>query len=75
MLHIAGTAAGRVFMRGTNKDLYELEYTSESRWFFGSGARVGVTNRSSGTLSTWMPSVFSSYREESGFVTKCQLID
>ena len=60
MLHIAGTTSGRVFMRGGNKDLYELEYSSESRWFFGSGARVGITNRSSGNLSTWMPSIMSS---------------
>ena len=60
MLHIAGTDSGRVFMRGGNKNLYELEYSSESRWFFGSGARVGITNRSSGSLTTWMPSIMSS---------------
>ena len=60
MLQISGTASGRVFMRGSNKELYELEYTSDSRWFFGSGAKVTLTNHSSGTLSNWMPSVFSA---------------
>ncbi len=63
MLQIAGTSPGRVFMRGANKDLYELEYSSESGWFFGSGARVSITNRSSGTLSAWMPSLLTSTSE------------
>ena len=63
MRSIVGTSTGRVFMLGANKDLYELDYSSESRWFFGSGTRVGITNRSSGSLSTWMPTMLSSSSE------------
>jgi hypothetical protein len=60
ILAISGTHSGRIFMTGSNKDLYEVEYSNSSGWFFGSGAKVAVHNRSSGGLSNWIPSVFSS---------------
>lgn len=60
IISIHGTNAGRVFMVGANKDLYEVEYSNQAGWFFGSGAKVVVHNRSSGTLSNWVPSVFGS---------------
>lgn len=64
MLSISGTTAGRIFMLGSNKDLYELEYASESGWFFGSSTRVYLHNRTSGTLSNWVPSILSSSTKE-----------
>lgn len=63
MLSISGTASGRVFMNGADKNLYELEYTSEGGWFFGSGARVSIINRSSGGMGIWMPSFLASSSE------------
>jgi len=58
--HIAGTSSGRIFMRGVDKNLYELDYSNNSKWFFSSGAKVWVINRSSSAWSNWMPSVMSS---------------
>lgn len=63
MTDIKGTDSGRVFMLGANKDLYELEYTTNGGWL-GGGNKVWITNRSSGYLSTWVPSVFQSGTRE-----------
>lgn len=60
MTHVAGTSTGRIFMRGIDKNLYELDYSNNSKWFFSSGAKVWVINRSSSAWSNWMPSVMSS---------------
>lgn len=60
MITISGTNAGRIFMNGANKELFELEYSSESGWFFGSSTKIGLKNLSSGSLSNWVPSVFGS---------------
>ena len=60
MLSMVGNSSGRVFLRGGNKDLYELVYSNESRWFFGNGARVNITNRSGSAASTWIPTIFGS---------------
>lgn len=51
-------------MLGQNKDVYELEYSSESGWFFGSSTRVYLHNRTSGALSNWVPSILSSGSKE-----------
>lgn len=63
MAEIRGTDAGRVFMLGVNKDLYELEYSTSGGWL-GGGNKVWITNRSSGYLSTWVPTVFQSGTKE-----------
>ena len=60
MLSVKGSSSGRIFMNGTNKDLYELEYSNESGWFFGPSTRVQLHNRSSGSMANWMPTIFSS---------------
>lgn len=63
MLEIKGTDSGRVFLLGANKDLYELEYSTGSGWL-GGGSKVWISNRSSGYLSTWVPSVFTGNTRE-----------
>jgi hypothetical protein len=63
MISVSGTASGRIFLLGVNKDLYELEYSAESSWFFGSSTRVQLHNRSSGSFANWVPTVFSSGSE------------
>ena len=65
MLQIEGTASGRIFMRGDNKDLYELQYQSEATgWFWGNGSRVNVINRTSGGWTNAItPAILSSRRE------------
>jgi len=62
MIDIKGSATGRIFMNGANKDMYELDYSSSTGWF-GGGTKVRITNRSSGSLSDWIPTVFSSNSE------------
>nr|XP_019008734.1 nuclear pore complex protein Nup155 [Kwoniella pini CBS 10737]OCF47515.1 nuclear pore complex protein Nup155 [Kwoniella pini CBS 10737] len=64
MIDIKGTPAGRIFMLGANKDLYELDYTSDSSWFFGSSTKVGLHNRSSGSLANWTPGFLASKSKE-----------
>lgn len=63
MIDIRGTDSGRVFLLGANKDLYELEYTTNGGWL-GGGNKMWITNRSSGYLSTWVPSVFQAGTRE-----------
>ena len=63
MVQVVSTAAGRIFLLGINKQLYELEYSNDSRWFFGSGAKLWVTNRSSSSLGNWVPTFFTSNGE------------
>ncbi|KAL7424377.1 hypothetical protein Q5752_000059 [Cryptotrichosporon argae] len=62
LIDVRGTHAGRVFALGANKDLYEIEYSTTAGWL-GGGSRMWVSNRSSGYLSAWVPSVFSSGKE------------
>ena len=69
MLQISGTTAGRVFMRGTNKDLYELEYSSDSSWLFGSGAKVRVVNKTTTGLAAVIPSVFGTAGESTPYAS------
>ncbi|WVQ69011.1 uncharacterized protein L199_007223 [Kwoniella botswanensis] len=64
MIDIKGTAAGRIFMLGANKDVYELDYSSDSSWFFGSSTKVGLHNRSSGSLANWTPGFLASKTKE-----------
>nr|XP_018265732.1 nuclear pore complex protein Nup155 [Kwoniella dejecticola CBS 10117]OBR87890.1 nuclear pore complex protein Nup155 [Kwoniella dejecticola CBS 10117] len=64
MIDIKGTPAGRIFMLGANKDLYELDYSSDSSWFFGSSTKVGLHNRSSGSLANWTPGFLASKSKE-----------
>ncbi|ORX34408.1 Non-repetitive/WGA-negative nucleoporin C-terminal-domain-containing protein [Kockovaella imperatae] len=64
MLQISGTNHGRVFLRGENKDLYELDYTTDSSWLFGSGAKVRVTNKTATGMGYILPSVFGSGGKE-----------
>ncbi|WRT64996.1 uncharacterized protein IL334_001937 [Kwoniella shivajii] len=64
MVDIKGTSAGRIFTLGANKDLYELDYSSDSSWFFGSSTRVGLHNRSSGSLANWTPGFLASKAKE-----------
>ncbi|WWC87143.1 uncharacterized protein L201_002029 [Kwoniella dendrophila CBS 6074] len=64
MIDIKGTLAGRIFMLGANKDLYELDYSSDSSWFFGSSTKVGLHNRSSGSLANWTPGFLASKTKE-----------
>ncbi|WVF70035.1 hypothetical protein IAT40_004822 [Kwoniella sp. CBS 6097] len=64
MIDIKGTSAGRIFMLGANKDLYELDYSSDASWFFGSSTKVGLHNRSSGSLANWTPGFLSSKTKE-----------
>lgn len=63
MVTIRGTDAGRIFLLGVNKDIYELEYSISSGWL-SSGSKVWLTNRSSGYLSTWVPSVLQGANRE-----------
>lgn len=60
MVDIKGTDEGRVFVLGANKDLYELDYSSDSSWLFGSSTSVRLKNRTSGGVSNWVPSVVAS---------------
>ncbi|WOO79208.1 putative nucleoporin [Vanrija pseudolonga] len=62
-LDIRGTDSGRIFLLGVDKDLYELEYSTGGGWLSG-GSKAWLSNRSSGYLSTWVPSVFSSANRE-----------
>ncbi|WVR04455.1 hypothetical protein IAU60_001458 [Kwoniella sp. DSM 27419] len=64
MIDIKGTSAGRIFLLGANKDLYELDYSSDSSWFFGSSTKVGLHNRSSGSLANWTPAFLASKGKE-----------
>ncbi|OCF37542.1 nuclear pore complex protein Nup155 [Kwoniella heveanensis BCC8398] len=64
MIDIKGTSAGRIFMLGANKDLYELDYSSDASWFFGSSTKVGLHNRSSGSLANWTPGFLTSKTKE-----------
>lgn len=63
MVDIKGTDEGRVFVLGANKDLYELDYSSDSSWLFGSSTSVRLKNRTSGGVSNWVPSVVASKGE------------
>jgi nuclear pore complex protein Nup155 len=63
MTSIRGTDAGRIFLLGVNKDIYELEYSISSGWL-SSGSKIWLTNRSSGYLSTWVPSVLQGANRE-----------
>jgi nuclear pore complex protein Nup155 len=63
MVDIRGTDSGRVFLLGANKELYELEYSTNNGWLSG-GSKMWISNRSSGYLSTWVPSVFSAGNKE-----------
>ena len=58
--YIAGSKSGRVFMLGETKELFELEYSNDSSWFFGSGAKIAIKNLSSGYLSNLLPTFLSS---------------
>ncbi|KIR29674.1 nuclear pore complex protein Nup155 [Cryptococcus deuterogattii LA55] len=60
MVDIKGTDEGRIFVLGANKDLYELDYSSDSSWLFGSSTSVRLKNRTSGGVSNWVPSVVAS---------------
>ncbi|KAK4686014.1 hypothetical protein P7C73_g4121, partial [Tremellales sp. Uapishka_1] len=62
MISIQGTPSGRIFMNGFDKNLYELDYSSGSQWF--SSSKVSLTNRSSGSFSAYLPSIFSSSSPE-----------
>ncbi|EIW68747.1 hypothetical protein TREMEDRAFT_63207 [Tremella mesenterica DSM 1558] len=64
MVSIHGSDSGRIFMLGLNRDLYELEYSGEGGWFFGSSTRVILHNRTSGALSNWVPTFLSSQNRE-----------
>ncbi|WWD22088.1 hypothetical protein CI109_106577 [Kwoniella shandongensis] len=64
MIDIKGTAAGRIFMLGANKDLYELDYSAKDSWLFGSATSIKVHNRSSGNMANWLPSVLASNSKE-----------
>jgi nuclear pore complex protein Nup155 len=63
MIDIKGTDAGRIFLLGANKDLYELEYSTTGGWLSG-GSKMWITNRSSSYLSTWVPSILTSGSNE-----------
>lgn len=63
MTTIRGIDSGRIFLLGANKDLYELEYSISSGWL-SSGSKIWLTNRSSGYLSTWVPSVLQGANRE-----------
>lgn len=63
MTAIRGTDSGRIFLLGANKDIYELEYSISSGWL-SSGSKIWITNRSSGYLSTWVPSVLQGVNRE-----------
>lgn len=62
MVDIRGTDSGRIFLLGANKDLYELEYSTSSGWL-SSGSKMWITNRSTGYLSTWVPTVLTGDRD------------
>jgi hypothetical protein len=62
MTSIAGTLAGRIFMLGENKQIYELEYAATGGWF-GTGGPKAIS-RTSGALSGWVPSILSSSTNE-----------
>ncbi|BEJ12146.1 hypothetical protein CspHIS471_0206060 [Cutaneotrichosporon sp. HIS471] len=63
MTCIRGIDSGRIFLLGVNKDIYELEYSISSGWL-SSGSKIWLTNRSSGYLSTWVPSVLQGANRE-----------
>ncbi|WVQ84070.1 hypothetical protein IAT38_006215 [Cryptococcus sp. DSM 104549] len=60
MIDIKGTNAGRIFVLGANKDLYELDYSSDASWLFGSSTSVKIRNVTSGALANWVPTILSS---------------
>lgn len=63
MLNISGTAAGRVFMNGISKEMFELEYSSGSAWFFSSSTKIALRNLSTAALNNVLPTIFRSASE------------
>lgn len=61
--YVAGSTGGRVFLLGETKELFELEYSNDSSWFFGSGAKISLKNLSAGFLSNLLPTFLSSGSE------------
>jgi nuclear pore complex protein Nup155 len=59
MQDIRGTDDGRVFMRGADREMYEVTYSNaEGGWggWFAGGGKVNVVAHTKGRLSNWTPS-------------------
>lgn len=54
---VTGTDKGRIFMTGSDGNLYELDYASAESWF---SAKTYLKNHSSSYMSSFLPSFFSA---------------
>ncbi|KAL2917260.1 hypothetical protein HK105_203325 [Polyrhizophydium stewartii] len=52
MTSIKGTDTGRIFMRGNNGQLYELEYEAQDGWFV---RKIRKINRTSSSIAAFVP--------------------
>lgn len=51
---VVGSSAGRIFMRGRDTNVYELQYSNSSSFMTSGGPSLSVVNRSSSWLMGYM---------------------